>query len=294
MATTPGMEVVELRPKRLASGLRFPESPRWWDGQLYFSDLYGNKVFRMSEDGLELVEIAPLEGLPSGLGQLPDGRRIVVQQEPRLLRVLTESGVDPEPFADLSEFTKYWLNDCVTASDGITYTGCLEYDLLTGEPPAPGKLLMTTAEGVTRVAAENLLFPNGVAVTADGGTLLIAQTQAGEITAFDRATDGSLSNRRAWVKLKDFTPDGICLDAEGALWVGSCFTYEFLRILEGGEVTHRIATPGRWALAPMLGGADRRTLFLLTSDTDFERIKRQEMSGYIDSVRVDVAAAGLP
>lgn len=284
-----------LRPELIASGYLFPESPRWWDDQLYFSDVYGKKVFRMRGDGSDVATVATFEGLPSGLGQLPDGTRVVVELKTRLLwRLPVEDGGKPTLFADLTGLSKYWLNDLITTGDGFTYTGCYGHDLLAGDPPAPGHLAVTTPDGKSSVAAGGLVMPNGIAVTPDGGTLLVAQTIEGVITAFDRHADGSLSEGRIWAEFSDVKPDGICMDEEGGCWVASVFTGGFVRVLEGGRITHRIPTPGRWGLAPLLAGPDRQTLYLMSTETDMDRIKQNDMSGIIEAVEVEIPGAGLP
>src|SRR4051794_22772084 len=118
-----------MQPEMLATGFMFPESPRWWDDQIYFSDVYAKTVFRMSADGSELAEVAHLDGLPSGLGMLPDGSRVVVELTTRKLWRLPKDGGDPQEFADLTGLSRYWLNDLITARDGMTYTGCYGHDL---------------------------------------------------------------------------------------------------------------------------------------------------------------------
>ncbi|KRF22398.1 SMP-30/gluconolactonase/LRE family protein [Phycicoccus sp. Soil802] len=284
----------DLHPERIAAGLKFPESPRWWDERLYFSDVYGGKLHTVKADGSELATIVEMDQGPSGLGELPDGRRLVSEQRSRMIWQLPQGDEPLQPFADLRAVSRYWVNDLVTADDGFTYTGTLGHDLLANEPPGPGAIVLTTPEGESRVVATGLEMPNGLAVTPDGGVLLVAETYGDAISAFDRRDDGSLGPRREWAHLPGTNPDGICLDAEGGVWMGSCFTHEFVRVVEGGRITHRIPTPGRWALAPALGGPDRRTLFLLTADTDFERIKVDDIAGFIEAVEVDAPGAGKP
>ena len=277
----------------LASGFMFPESPRWWDEKLYFSDVYGKKLYRMNADGSDLVELGYYEGCPCGLGLLPDGMRLVSEATRQILWRFTDDGVKIE-HADLSEFSKHWANDIVIDANGITYTSCIGYNLLNGDAPAPGPLVMTTLDGVSTVVDDDVMFGNGLGITPDGSTLVVAETLGERITAYDCREDGTLTNRRTWAALPGLNPDGVCFDAEGGLWVASCFTCELVRVLEGGQITDRIPTPGRWALAPMLGGPDRRTLYLLTSDTDFYRIKDNDMVGAIETVRVEIPGAGLP
>lgn len=280
-----------LRPQLVASGFKYPVSPRWWDDSLYFTDAYGKKVYQMAVDGSDVVEVADLDGMPSGLGELPDGAKLVGEQMTRMLWRLTDTGVDPKPFADLSDYSENWTRDMITAADGITYTTCFGHGISRGEPPAQGVVVMTTADGASRVAADRIMMPNGIALADDGRTLLIAETAGERITAFDRRGDGTLSNRRVWASIPGGAPGGICLDAEVGLWLGSVYTGEFMRVLEGGEVTHRIPSPGRWAIAALVGGKGQSQLFLFSTDTDFERIKIGDMRGRIDVV--DLRGFGL-
>lgn len=284
----------ELQPELLVENLKFPEGPRWWDNQLWFSDVYGFNVYKMNADGSDLTVVAKFDDWPSGLGELPNGDRIVVEMRSQKIWRLPTGNNAPVLHADLAGLAVNEVNDMVTDAQGRSYTGCYGYDFIGGADPAPGKLILTDPDGRSRVVADGLMFPNGLAISEDGRTLTVAQTQGGEITAFDIGADGSLSNRRPWLKVPDLNPDGICLDAEGGMWIASVFTHEFFRVDAGGTMTHRIPTPGRCALAPMLGGADRRTLFLLTSDTDLERVRRGDMNGRIEVVDVDIPGAGLP
>lgn len=281
------------RPERFASGFLFPESPRWWNGSLWLSDMFGKTVYRV-DAACSPVAVAHLEGMPSGLGTLPDGSRVVAEMATRRLRRLTADGLDPEPLADLAGFTDHWLNDLVTAEDGHTYTGCFGHDIFAGETPAPGAIVVTQPDGTSRLAAEELLMPNGIVISEDGSTLLVAQSYGAQITAFDRHLDGSLTNRRTWAEIPGSYPDGLCLDAEGAVWFGDCRQNEFARVVEGGRITHRISSGERLALAPALGGPERRTLYLLSCDTDDHRSRTGDMAGYVDAVDVDVPAAGRP
>lgn len=282
-----------LTPDVVLDGLMFPEGPRWWDGRLWLSDVYGGKVLRMRPDGSDMETVAELQDWPSGLGRLPDGTCVVVGMRSQSLLHILDDG-STALYADLSGIAVNEVNDMVVDTLGRSYTGCYGFDALGGAPPAPGHLLLTEPDGSTRRVAGDLMFPNGIAISEDGRTLVVAQTFGGEVTAFDVAEDGSLGHRRPWAELPGRNPDGVCFDAEGALWVASTFTAEFLRVEHGGRVTHRIETPGRWALAPMLGGSDRRTLFLLTTDTDMDRLREMDMSGRVEAVEVDVPGAGLP
>lgn len=286
-------QVAAIEPRRLVDGLMFPESPRWWDGELWFSDIYGLKVMRMAADGSDLRTVAELEGWPSGLGRLPDGTIVCNEMRTQKLHRISVDG-SVTLFADLEGIARYEINDSVSDARGRTYVGCYGFDVLAGAEPAPGNVALVEPDGSARVVAEDLMFPNGMAISPDGGTLVVAQTFGAELTAFDIRPDGSLTGRRVWASLPGTDPDGLCWDAAGALWMGSAYTGEFLRVEPGGHVTHRIEMPGRWALAPMLAGPDRRTLYLFTTETDNERIQKGDMEGRIDTVQVEVPGAGRP
>ena len=166
--------------------------------------------------------------------------------------------------ADLSALAPFHCNDMVVDRHGRAYVGNFGFDLPAKAAFKPTVLILVTPEGRTCVVAEGLAFPNGSAITPDGRTLIVGETFAGRLTAFTIGSDGSRSDRRDWAKLDGAIPDGVCLDAEGALWVASPRSRKVLRVREGGEVTHRIRTENQ-AVACMLGGPDRRTLFILSS-----------------------------
>lgn len=280
-----------LTPTILLDGLVFPEGPRWHEGRLWFSDMHAHRVLAMTPDGTTTV-IADLPGRPSGLGFLPGGRLLVASmQDRKLLRL------DPLGFhvvADLTDFVRGDINDMVVDLQGRAYVGNFGFDYNAGDKFATAAIVLVETDGTARVVANDLMFPNGQVITPDGKTLIVAETFGRRLTAFDIAADGTLSNRRVWAEMGEATPDGICLDAEGAIWVGSPTTQEFLRVREGGDVSDRIPTPGKWAVACMLGGDDRRTLYLLTAETTQPELARGKSKGWIETVRVDVAGAGLP
>lgn len=282
MSTTPNKQLV-------IDGLAFAEAPRWHDGKLWFSDMYTHSVHCLDADGA-LRTVVEVPGRPSGLGWLPDGRLLVVSMaESKLLRL------EPQGLAlhaDLSPLASFDCNDMVVDSHGRAYVGNLGFDVFGGAPMQPAALLMVTPDGQARTVADGLLFPNGAVITPDGKTLIIAETFGYRLSAFDVATDGSLSGRRSWAELGSVMPDGICLDAEGAIWAGSPLTSEFLRIREGGEITDRIACT-QPAIACALGGADGRTLYLVSGPTTRPEVALAARAGRIESMRVAIPAAGL-
>ncbi|MCE2392160.1 MAG: SMP-30/gluconolactonase/LRE family protein [Proteobacteria bacterium] len=274
----------------LVDGLAFAEGPRWHDGRLFFSDMHRDRVMAVDADG-RLEEIAHVEGQPSGLGWLPDGRLLVVSMTDRRLLRLDPGGLSEA--ADLSGLAAHPCNDMVVDAQGRAYVGHFGYDMFGGGSPAPASLILVQPDGEVGVAADELQFPNGVVITPDGGTLIVGESMGARLTAFDVAADGSLSNRRVWAALEGAVPDGICLDAEGAVWVASPMSSEVLRVAEGGEVLARVPTD-QLAIACMLGGDDRRTLFILTT-TSVEREECQaQRPARIETVTVEVPGAGLP
>ena len=301
------MNVAESTPRVILGGLIFPEGPRWHDGRLWFSDIHAHTVMSVDIEGGARVE-AELSDRPSGLGFLPDGTPLVVAMRERKLLALTANG--PVVYADLGRFNADFLNDMVVDGLGRAYVGNRVLEGYTEDAVAgaaregPGEsLLLVPPDGPAEVAVTGLVSPNGTVVTPDGRTLIVAEPRAQRLTAFDIGADGSLANRRVFANAGEAWPDGICLDAEGAVWAGSPMTEEFVRILEGGEITHRVKTPGRWAVAPALGGEDRRTMFLATCRNSLENLQRLEETaddstseavGWIEAVRVDTPGAGWP
>ncbi len=280
-----------LTSRVLLDGLVFPEGPRWHEGKLWFSDMHATKVMTVDPTGRS-QEIVSVAELPSGLGFLPDGRLLIVSMRNRLLLRLDPEGL--HTVADLSSLVKGDINDMVVDAQGRAYIGSFGFDLLSGAEPQPANLVLVTPDGKTRVVADNMQFPNGTVISPDGKTLIVAESFANRLTAFAVAADGSLSQRRVFAELGERTPDGICLDAGGAVWVSSFGTDEFVRVTEGGTVTHRVPVAGKRAVACMLGGEDRRTLFLLTAETSIEDLAQGKSVGYIETAQVETPGAGLP
>lgn len=272
----------------LADTLGFPESPRWHEGRLWFSDFHDRCVRALSPDG-SLETVLEFEDSPSGLGWTPDGDLLVVSMERRaLLRV----GADgPRLHTDLAELTRVRANDLVVDVAGGAYVSSFGFDLFAGATAEPTVLLRVKPDGAVSVAADDLLFPNGLAMRDDGRTLVVAETYGRRLTAFDVAPDGGLSGRRVFADLPGIAPDGICLDAEGQVWVATARTAEVLRVRDGGEVTDRVAVgSGSKSYACMLGGQDGRTLHVCTAPT----WRPGDRQGRIEVVQVEVGRAGRP
>jgi sugar lactone lactonase YvrE len=279
--------------ERFVKGLAFPESPRWHEGRLWFSDFYERRVLRVGEDG-RVETVCEVPGQPSGLGWLPDGRLLVVSMNDR--RLLRLDGGVLVAVADLSRFAGGPCNDMLVDGHGRAYIGNFGFDLQGRAPFAATGLVLVTPDGAARVVAPDMHFPNGTVLTPDGRTLIVAESYGQRLTAFDVAADGTLANRRVWAQLegRGVGPDGICLDAEGAIWLASPVSREVLRVREGGAVTDRLPTEGQ-AVACTLGGADRRTLFVLTGRVmTTPQQSLAERSGAIWTMRVPVAGAGRP
>ena len=283
---------VELESEQvLLDGLAFPEAPRWRDGELWFSDMTAQKVMRVGADGAPET-VVEVPGQPSGLGWLPDGRMLVVSMIDRKLLRLDADGL--KVHADLSPWAPFHCNDMVVDAQGRAYVGNFGFDLPAKAEPKSTVLMLVTPEGEARVVADDLLFPNGSVITPDGKTLIVGESFGNRLTAFAIAPDGSLSGRRVWANLGSVAPDGLCLDEEGAIWVASPNSRQVLRVREGGEVTHRLATANH-AVACMLGGPDCRTLYALSCRMTHDPEKSRALaSGRIETVRVDVPGAGLP
>ena len=279
------------RAEVVASGLRFGEGPRWHEGRLWFSDMHDGWVLAMTPTG-EIERIVEIAGEPSGLGWLPDGRLLVVSmQDRRLLRRQLDGTLVEH--ADLTTLARFHCNDMVVAADGRAWVGNFGFDLHGGAEMRTTELVRVDPDGHAEVAATDLAFPNGTVITSDGRTLIVAETFAARLTAFDIGDDGALTGRRTWANLPEGrVPDGICLDAEGAIWVASPIGNECLRILEGGTVTD-VVELDRGAFACMLGDDDRRTLYICSS-ADSHPAKSAARSGRIERVRVTVPGAGLP
>ena len=230
-------------------------------------------------------------GQPSGLGWLPDGRLLVVSMlDRRLLRLDDEGLVE---VADLSALATGPCNDMVVDAEGRAYVGNFGFDRHQGEEPRTAVLVRVDPDGRVTVADEELWFPNGSVITPDGRTLIVGETRAARLTAWDRAPDGSLSRRRVFAELGQNVPDGICLDAEGAVWCADPRNNEIIRVVEGGEVVQRISSGRLGAYACMLGGEDRRTLFVCTNATSGPAAA-EARAGRVEYARVDVPGAGLP
>jgi sugar lactone lactonase YvrE len=248
-------------PKILMTGLAFPESPRWHDGRLWVSDWGAGEVVAVDLDGRSEV-VARVPSFPMCIDHLPDGRLLIVSSSDR--RLLRQ---DPDgslvTHADLAGLADHPWNDIVVDGRGNAYVNNIGFDFPGGEF-APGIIVLVTPDGAARQVADGVAFPNGMVVTPDNATLIVAESYGNKLTAFDIDALGSLSNGRLWAAVDDY-PDGICLDDEGAIWYGDVGNKRCVRVREGGDVLHSIQLD-RGCFACMLGGPDRRTLFLIANE----------------------------
>jgi sugar lactone lactonase YvrE len=274
----------------IVEGLAFPEGPRWHAGRFWFTDQHAGAVCQLSDqDRLELF--AATEDRPGGLGWLPDGSLLVVYMTQRRLMRRGDKGW--ALYADLSELASYHCNDLVVDRHGVVFAGNFGEPIKADEPMGTAQLIRVDPTGRAEVVDSELIFPNGSAITEDGRLLLVAETFAHRITCFDLDEASQIANRRLWANLGEATPDGICLDAEGALWVASPATGETLRVARSGAILDRCRTRGT-PYACMLGGSDRKRLYICTSETDDPAEAARIRSGRIEAVRVEVPGAGLP
>jgi len=265
----------------LANGFCFGEGPRWFEGLLWFSDMLGEALHTVNLHG-DMTTLALTGHAPSGLGFRPDGSLLIASTENR--QVLRYDGETVSTLADLSDLVPADLGDMVVDSRGRAYVGSQARDV--------GVIVRVDVDGEATVVAEDLDFPNGMVITPDGNTLIVAESTGRRLTAF--AVDESLSNRRVFADGLDGPPDGICLDAEGGVWTSLTLANRFDRIVEGGTVTDRIDIGDRIAVACTLGGPERRTLFMLSSTSAYpQRLVGTKLSR-LDATTVDVQGAGLP
>ncbi len=290
----------------LISGLSFTECPRWHDGRLYVSDFYTQRVLAVAMDGTaDLVAQVPHQ--PSGLGFLPDGRMLIVSMRDRKVLRREADGSLIE-HADLSALAHWHCNDMLVDHDGRAWVGNFGFDLEDGSPIRTTVLICVEPEGTAKVVADELGFPNGMVLTPDGSTLIVAESMMNRLSAFN-VSDGALGDRRTWAAFGDvptstnFTealgqlavvPDGICLDAEGAVWVADAVHSRLIRVAEGGRLLEERKTDGIGVFACMLGGDDGRTLFACVAPTFHQAQASAHHQASILTTTVEVSHAGLP
>jgi len=290
-------------PQIVARGFTTPEGPRWWDGHLWFSDIFNGTVYSLAASGELRVEVEQDDEV-SGLGFLPDGRLLFVSgRERRVLRREPDGRVVEH--ADLRKLAEGPCNDMVVDGQGRAYVGNwgwnIEEQPLPPEPKPAAPLILVAPDGSARPVGTPLEFANGTTISPDGKTLIVAETFASRLSAFSIGPDGSLGDHRIWADTPVESPDGIALDAEGCVWVAMAFSGRAVRIAEGGEIRDSIDLPDfPGILAVVLGGEKRRTLYMLTvavkpeGTEEAQRALHQSKDGAVVAVEVDVPGAGIP
>jgi sugar lactone lactonase YvrE len=268
---------------QLATDFCFGEGPRWFEGLLWFSDMLGEAVHTVDLRGS--LTTLPLPGhAPSGLGFRPDGSLLIASGEKRQL--LRYDGETVTTIADLSGVAPADLGDMVIDDLGCAYVGSQAFH--------GGVILRVDPDNAVSVVADDLDFPNGMVITADRKTLIVAESVGRRLTAFSIGNGGELVDRHIFADGLDGPPDGISLDADGGVWTSMTLAQQFERIVAGGQVTHRIHIGDRAAIACTLGGPEGRTLFMLSSTDAYPKRLIGTRLSRLDTVTVDTAGAGLP
>src|ERR1700722_3946283 len=290
----------------LIGGLSFTECPRWRGDRLYVTDRYTRRVLVLTEDGTAET-FARTSGLPAGIGFLPDGRLLIASMLDRKILRHEHDGSFVE-HADLSAFAPWPINDMLVDDEGRAWVGQFGFDLFGGAPACATSLLCVLPDGSAKIVADQLGFPNGMVLTPDRRTLIVAETTMNRLSAFTVTGDG-LSERRTWAAFGEpsrstavreiaqqsaVMPDGICLDAKGAAWVADVTHQRLIRVIEGGTIVDERKTDGVSVFACMLGGHDGRTLFACAAPTFDDAEASANHRSSILMTRVEVPHAGLP
>jgi sugar lactone lactonase YvrE len=278
-------------PQILMTGITFGESPRWHDDRLWFSDWGTQEVIAVDREGRSEV-IVRTPASPFSIDWLPDGHLLIISGPDGLL-LRREPDGSLVTHADLSGLSDHSWNEIVVDGRGNAYVNNIGFDFAGGEF-APGTVALLTPEGPARQVADGVAFPNGMAVTPDNSTLIVAESYASRLTAFEIAADGSLSGQRVWADLGDGVPDGICLDAEGAVWYADVPNKRCVRVREGGEVMQTIELD-RGCFACMLGGIEGTTLFMVAQEwSGTESTAEGERTGQLLTAPAPAPGAGWP
>ncbi len=304
--------------KKLTGGLYFGEGPRWHDGKLWFSDFYSHKVMTLDENNL-LETVCEVPNQPSGLGWLPNGDLLIVSMLDR--KILRYSNGQISVHADLSEYVTHKCNDMVVSKDGTAYVGNFGMEDA-GENLNSTHLMIVKSDGSALKGPDKILFPNGTVITEDGKKLIVAETLGAKLTSFDIDENGELTNRKLWARTSplfslliirflsalgfdlskvDFSkysrnlhvPDGICLDEKDGIWIASPTSNAVVRIEKGGRITDTIKTP-KGAFACILGGKERKTLYVILSNSSDPEEAQLSPEGEIHSIEVDIPGTGKP
>lgn len=291
----------------VAEGFTYLEGPRWHEGRLWFVDFYTHTVNALNADG-SIEQVAVVDQQPSGLGWLPDGRMLVVSMRDRKV-LRQESDGSLVEHADISEHCGGHANDMVVAKNGQAYIGDFGFDLMGGADHEKANVTLVNPDGTTRVVAQDLSFPNGMVITPDDKTLIVNELFGNRISAFDINEDGTLGPRRDWASFGDLgdepsvekrleqatiVPDGLTLDAEGAVWIADCVNQRAARITEGGKIIDQVSSAPDGVFAVALGGEDGKTLFMCVAPDFDETARSNAREARMIAVEVDVPHAGRP
>ncbi len=277
--------------KAVLDGGRYFEGPRWHGDRLWFVDCLNRTVQSLEPSGENQQHAKVEDDTPCGLGILPDGKLVVLTMFRKRLMIWADGRLSL--YADLSAVAAGTIDDMVIDGLGRAYVGDLGFDL----PPPPGRapvgrIILVMPDGEARVVADGLRFPNGIAISADNRRLVVAEMEGDCLAEYDIGSDGSLTFRCRFASIK--APDGICLDQEGFVWVASYDEDAFIRVDRQGREVQRIDVTGRRAIACVLGGPARRTLFCLSASTSHAMLRQRQSSARIDAVDVEIPGAGYP
>ncbi|TPL69068.1 SMP-30/gluconolactonase/LRE family protein [Mesorhizobium sp. B2-3-15] len=280
------------KPHIVMDGLAFGESPRWHDGRLWVCNWGTGEIIAVDAGGSRKIMLTIPAVLPYSIDWLPDGRLLVVSgREGLLLRQEADGSLVTH--ADLRRLSKSPWNEIVVDGRGNIYVNGGGPAPAAGQHFGPGTIVLVTPDGAVRQVADTIAFANGMAVTPDNKTLIIAESHANRLSAFDIAADGSLSNRRTWADLDGY-PDGICLDADGAVWYADVPNKHCVRVREGGDVLQTV-TADRGCFACMLGAADRKTLFITAAEwRGFEHMTSDARTGQVLGIEAPAPSVGWP
>lgn len=276
-----------LKTNVLAGGFWRLKAPRWHLGALWISDVRAGKVFRIDLDG-KVTIVADVPGRPFGLGFLPDGDLLVASMTQR--QILNFGDDKPVVYADMADATVGYLRDMAVARDGNAYVTSFDADAAGPDCFASARILLATPDGKVRSVADNMAHPNGLVITS-AHEVLVAETLGNRVIAFQIGKDGALLHRRVFANFERMSPLGICADSEGAVWAAAARQPLFVRVLQGGRVTHRVHVPGRHAVACQLGGRDGRTLFCLTVAANLDDYPNRQQTARVETTSVDVPGA---
>ncbi len=297
----------EYKIEVVVDGFNYLEGPRWYKDALWFVDFYKQGVYRVNEDGVA-EKIVHVDGQPSGLGWLPDGRMLVVSMKSRKIMRLESDG-ELVVHADIAQHCGGHANDMVVAPNGNAYVGNFGFDLMGGEDYKSAGLILVKPDGSSQLVAEGLAFANGMVISADEKTLIVNELFGNRISQFDIHADGTLGARRDFASYGELgdepnlgtrignakiLPDGLALDSEGAVWIANTIHQQTLRIAEGGEILETINTSDEGVFAVALGGADGKTLFMCAAPDWDEASRKAETKARMLSTHVKVGHAGTP